>query len=158
MAVEKIKKRKYTTPPKKITPKQLKLAKAYVECGNKTQAYRKVYNTKGNLTTAAPEAGRLINHNPLVAAKVEELKNRLVISIDSQVHKLERIHDLAVADKQYNPAINAINSQSKHLGLISDKPQVNINLTKAEDSLVDVSPERLAAMLGILEGDYELVD
>lgn len=158
MAVEKIEKRKYTTPPKKITPKQIKFAKKYVECGNASEAYRRSYKTKGHPASITPAASRLVNHDCNVAAMIDTLKNKLLINVDTQVHKLERIHDLAVADKQYNPAINAINSQSKHLGLISDKPQVNINLTKAEDSLVDVSPERLAAMLGILEGDYELVD
>ena len=149
--------KKYTTA-KKLTTKQIKFARKYVETGNASEAYRRVYKTKGTQKTIQPESSRILNHNPMVAALVDDLKNKLVINVDTQVEKLERIHDLAVADKQYNPAINAINSQSKHLGLISDKPQVNISLSRAEEALVDVSPERIEAMLGILEGDYELID
>lgn len=145
-------KKRKKRPQQKLTPKQLKLAKAYVECGNKTQAYRKVYNTKGKLTTAAPNAARLINGNTLVAAKVKELEQKLVITTETQVMKLEKIHDLAVADKQYPSAINAINSQSKHKGLLNEVGNtINVNIARAEASLVDVSPERLQAALAMLE-------
>lgn len=140
----------------KITPKQLKFAKVFVETSNATEAYRQAYNTKANPVSISPAASRLINHNCKVAAKVEELQNKLLITTETQVMKLERIHDLAIADKQYPSAINAINSQSKHVGLINDKPTVNVNINKAESQLEDVTPETLNNMLAVLNGDITI--
>ncbi len=81
-----------------------------------------------------------------------EIKEKLVITVDKQVRKLENIYESAYADKEYAPAIQAINSQSKHLGLIQDKPltTVNIHMVEAEKQMRLIDPDKRQAMLEIL--------
>ena len=49
----------------KLTKKQKAFAEQVVETGNKTEAYRRAYNTNGKRTTAAPSANKL-SKNPNV--------------------------------------------------------------------------------------------
>ena len=58
----------------KLTGKQYDFAVSYVDCGNATVAYRKVYSTKSMSDRAVNvEASRLLNH-PKVSLKIQELK------------------------------------------------------------------------------------
>lgn len=144
-------KKKIEAKAKRITPKQLRFAKKYVETGNASEAYRQAYNTAGYPQTIRPEASKLLNGNHNVSTMVKELQDKLIITTETQVMKLEKIHDLAVGDKQYASAINAVNSQSKHVGLINDKAVVNVNIGRAENTLLDVTPEQMEAALSMLE-------
>lgn len=154
-------------PPKqnrKLTIKQLKFCHNVVKCeGNASEAYRQSYDAvTSNNKTIWKEAQRLIQ-NPLVTPMIEnlqeKLQNKLVITTETQIQKLQDIYIDAMADKEYAPAISAINSQSKHLGLIADKPSttININLQEAEKQLRTVSPEKRAAMLELMSDEFEEV-
>ena len=87
---------------------------------------------------------------------MEELK----IDTNTQIRKLEDIYLAAKLKEEFTPAISAINSQSKHLGLISDKPTttVNVNLAQAEAELRNVSPEQRRQLKMILETEVAIED
>jgi len=57
----------------KLTPKQKAFAHQVVETGNKTEAYKRAYNTKGKRTTAAAEAQKVAK-TPAVATYIEALE------------------------------------------------------------------------------------
>lgn len=148
----------------KPTEKQRKFARELVKTGNKTQSYKKAgYKTdKMSYESIAVEACRLAQ-NPKVSLMIEnmqdKLQEKLHITVDTQVNKLENVYIKAMADEEYAPAISAINSQSKHLGLIADKPTttVNINIQEAEKQLRNVSADKRAAMLELMEGEFEVI-
>ncbi len=82
------------------------------------------------------------------------MEEKLIITTESQVEKLEKIYQMAMMREELNPAINAVNSQSKHKGLLSDVGTVvNVNINKAESSLVDVTPEQMEAALSMLDSE-----
>lgn len=149
----------------KLTLKQNQFCYNYLKYkGNACEAYRKTYDvTNTNNRTLGKEAG-ILRKLPKVAMAIENLqeleRKKLEITIETQVQKLEDIYIAAKLKEEFTPAIAAVNSQSKHLGLISDIPttNVNINMIEAEKQLRNVSPERRAAMLEILEGEFEEVE
>jgi len=57
----------------KLTKKQKAFAQAVVETGNKTEAYRRAYNTDGKRTTAAAEAQKVAK-TPAVATYIQALE------------------------------------------------------------------------------------
>jgi hypothetical protein len=57
----------------KLTKKQKEFAEAAVSTGNKTEAYRRAYNSKGKRTTAAAEANK-VSKNPNVATYILALE------------------------------------------------------------------------------------
>lgn len=157
-----------TNPPakklRKLTDKQLKFCHNYIKYeGNASKAYRKAYKPEtATLDTIKNDAYKTKN-KPHVAATISLLKEKMIekleITTASQVKKLESVYIEAMADKEYAPAISAINSQSKHLGLIADKPAttININMQEAEKQLRNVSPDKRAVMLELLASEFKEV-
>lgn len=141
-----------------LTFKQLLFCHKFIEHNfNAAEAYRQAYDTKTPLTKVHGNEGYKLIKRHDITMQVEniqkELAEKLEITTDSQVRKLENIYQAAYAEKEYTPAISAINSQSKHLGLIQDKPltTVNIHMVEAEKQMRLISPEKRAAMLEVLK-------
>lgn len=149
-----------------LTHKQAKFCRNYIKYeGNASEAYRKSYNTKqASDVTVRTEAYKLLHYNPYVSHTIEKLQKKMLekleISVDTQVQKLENIFTQALADKEYAPAISAVNSQSKHLGLIADKPAaiINLNLQSAEKELRTVSADKRALLREIIEEEEEVIE
>lgn len=140
-----------------LTYKQLVFCHKYIETHSASQAYRDAYNpVTASKNTIRTDAYKLLR-KPYVHHMIEQIQDKmadkLLINTDIQVRKLEQIYNAAYNEKEYPSAISAINSQSKHLGLIQDKPltTVNIHMVEAEKAMRLVSPEKRAAMLEILE-------
>jgi len=85
---------------KALTVKQENFCIEYVKCGNASEAYRRVYDSKGNIHTVNRSAHELMQ-NPAITARVEELMKdygasagrvikRLVQGIEFDFRKLYR--------------------------------------------------------------------
>ncbi len=115
--------------PSGLTPKQEAFARAYVETGNASEAYRRAYDAENMLPeTIWPEASKtLANHN--VATRVMELqlqaRERLMVTIESLTQELDEARALALADpKGAAAAVSATMGKAKLHGLLTDKQEL----------------------------------
>lgn len=108
-----------------LTPKQEAAAQAYVECGDKSEAYRRCYVTSGMKPATINRAAFELFENPKMTARVQELqemhRRRHMVTVDSLTAELDDLKERATIDKQYSPAVTAVMGKAKLHGLLIDK-------------------------------------
>lgn len=141
----------------KLTIKQEAFARAYVETGNASEAYRRAYNAENmKQESIAVRACELLAHSN-VSVMVKQLKaqaaDRHAVTVDSLVKELEeaRIAALTAESPQSAAAVSATMGKAKLMGL--DK-QI-LDLKSSDGSMtpraaLDVSKLSAAAMAEIL--------
>lgn len=110
-----------------LTAKQEAFARAYVETGNASEAYRQAYSVKANTKpdTVWANASRVLADSK-VTARVAELQSqaaeRTMVTVESLTVKLEeaRLHALK-DEKGASAAVSAIMGMAKLHGLLIDK-------------------------------------
>jgi len=133
-----------------LTPKQESFTQRYVELGNASEAYRQSYDAENmSANSIKVEASRLLDH-PNVALTIDGLRQkhqkRHEVTIDSLTDELEEVRQLAMANKQYAPAITAITGQAKLHGLIGGRPVVNNLIVNPVDNRLEVA-RRMAFLI-----------
>jgi len=122
----------------KLTIKQERFARAYVESGNATAAYRQAYKAVAMSDGAIrKEASRLLHH-PAIIAEVTRLKRdvavRNEIDVDEVTQKLRDAYDKAMANDQSSAAVMAAMGLAKLGGLlgepVQEEPQPTLEETK----------------------------
>ena len=141
----------------KLTIKQEAFARAYVETGNASEAYRRAYNAENmSRESIAVRACQLLAHCK-VSVMVQQLKDqaaeRHAVTVDSLVNELEeaRIAALTAESPQSAAAVSATMGKAKLMGL--DK-QI-LDLKSSDGSMtpraaLDVSKLSASAMAEIL--------
>ena len=141
----------------KLTIKQEAFARAYVETGNASEAYRRSYNAENTKQEiVAVRACELLAHSK-VSVMVQQLKDqaaeRHAVTVDSLVNELEeaRIAALTAESPQSAAAVSATMGKAKLMGL--DK-QI-LDLKSSDGSMtpraaLDVSKLSASAMAEIL--------
>lgn len=141
----------------KLTIKQEAFARAYVETGNASEAYRRAYNAENTKQEiVAVRACELLAHSK-VSVMVQQLKDqaaeRHAVTVDSLVKELEeaRIAALTAESPQSAAAVSATMGKAKLMGL--DK-QI-LDLKSSDGSMtpraaLDVSKLSASAMAEIL--------
>lgn len=121
-----------------MTPKQEAFARAYVETGLATEAYRRAYSAENmGQGTLEVEASRLLAH-PKVSLRVSQLQAKLQKRHDITVDKLTDMamdaFKLAMKDGINMPAaaMSAVMGLGKLHGLITEKREVR-HVSGAED-------------------------
>ena len=112
-----------------MTPKQEAFARAYVETGNASEAYRQAYdaeNMKDNVIWN--RASELLQHGG-VAVRVKEIQEaaqkRTAITIESLTDMLQKALDKAAAEpKGASAMVSAAMGMGKLHGLITEKREV----------------------------------
>lgn len=112
----------------KLTPKQEKASIKYVECGDKSEAYRHAYNTTNMKKESVWRKAVELFDNVKVAARVEELqlehRKRHNVTVDSLTSELEEARNLAKEINNPSAAVAAIVAKGKLHGLMIDKKQI----------------------------------
>ena len=141
----------------KLTIKQEAFARAYVETGNASEAYRRAYNAENmKQESIAVRACQLLAHCK-VSVMVQKLKDQVAerhaVTVDSLVNELEeaRIAALTAESPQSAAAVSATMGKAKLMGL--DK-QI-LDLKSSDGSMtpraaLDVSKLSASAMAEIL--------
>lgn len=110
----------------KLTPKQEAFAKAYIETGNASEAYRQAGYSGGSPKTVNEAASRLLK-NSKVAARIAgiqaEHQKRHEVTVDSLVAELEQARALAMKIEAPAPMVAATMGKGKLLGLVVDKAE-----------------------------------
>ena len=141
----------------KLTIKQEAFARAYVETGNASEAYRRAYNADNmQQITVTKRASELLARGD-IAGMVQQLKDKATerheITVDSLVNELEeaRLAALGAENPQSAAAVSATMGKAKLMGL--DK-QI-LDLKSSDGSMtpraaLDVSKLSASAMAEIL--------
>jgi len=132
-----------------LTAKQKAFAEEVARGSNKTEAYRKAYNTNGNPNTQASEAHKVAN-NPKVAMMITKVK----AGIEAQKYLLPpHLRTLAI-ENITNIAIDEDNSprdRLKALELIGKFAEVSLFEDRKETTIVSNSEEMKAKLLDALK-------
>ena len=136
-----------------LTPKQEAAAQAFVECGDKSEAYRRAYDTSNmKPETVNREAFRLFE-NPKIATRVKELQaiqmERHNVTVDSLTRELEESRADARQDKQHSAAISATLGKARLHGLLTEK----LKVTHDYEEMTDDELLALARSKGIIAGE-----
>ena len=115
----------------KLTVKQEAFAKAYIETGNASEAYRRSYNAAKMKPDAIHVNASKLLANAKVALRVQELQaahqKRHDITVDSLTEMLKEDRQLARTQGEPGAAINAVLAIAKLHGLLIDSKNVNLN-------------------------------
>ena len=123
--------------PAALTPKQEAFARAYVETGNASEAYRQAYEVA---ETTKPESvwsnASQVLADTKVAQRVMELqeaaRERTLVTIEALTKELDEDRELARQEKQPSAAISAVMGKAKLHGLIIDKADNKTKLSADE--------------------------
>lgn len=113
-----------------LTPKQDEFARAFVETGCASTAYRRAYNCENTKDKSVHEnACKLLRHAK-VAPRIEQLMQRVQkrhdVTLDSLTRELDEDREGAREAGQYSAAISAVLGKAKLHGLIVDKSKSDI--------------------------------
>lgn len=127
-----------------MTPKQEAFARAYVETGNASEAYRQCYNAeKMSEPVVWNEASKLLQHRE-VSVRVKQLQEaaakRSAITVEHLTDLLKRAMEKAEAEpKGASAMVSAVMGLGKLHGLITEKREV-----KHFSSVEDIDEDELA--------------
>lgn len=129
-----------------LTPKQEAFAKAYVETGNASEAYRMSYDVSPETKTETVwnEASKL-KGNPIVAARIfelqEQLNKRHEVTVDSLVKELEQARLQASQAEQTSSMVAATMGKAKLHGLLTDKQEITSPDESMKPTTIVLIPE-----------------
>ncbi|MCQ1989638.1 terminase small subunit [Pseudomonas sp. Eb3] len=141
---------------RRFTDKMELFCLAYVETGNASEAYRRSYNTSNMADKTAQREGYNLLQNPLVQARIEELRIKVMerheITVDTLLAELEEARLLGKKTGKASAMVTASMGKAKLLGL--DKQIVELTGKDGAPietkSTVKVDQEALESVLGRL--------
>lgn len=141
---------------RRFTDKMELFCLAYVETGNASEAYRRSYNTANMADKTAQREGYNLLQNPLVQARIEELRIKVMerheITVDTLLAELEEARLLGKETGKASAMVTASMGKAKLLGL--DKQIVELTGKDGAPietkSTVKVDQEALESVLGRL--------
>ncbi len=127
----------------KLTPKQERFAKKFVELDNAFEAYGLIYSTKNMSDNAVyVEASRLLNH-PKISLRIKELKehhaNRHDVTVDTITNELEEARQMAIKTETPSAMVTASMGKAKLHGIVIDKASVDVTVNPIEELMNSVS-------------------
>ncbi|WP_054904525.1 terminase small subunit [Pseudomonas sp. NBRC 111144] len=106
---------------RRFTDKMELFCLAYVETGNASEAYRRSYNTANMADKTAQREGYNLLQNPLVQARIEELRIKVMerheITVDTLLAELEEARLLGKETGKASAMVTASMGKAKLLGL-----------------------------------------
>lgn len=137
-----------------LTPKQEAFCRAYLTCGNATQAYKDAYEPKKPGRWICNEAYRL-SREERVQARLRALRLEAaeiaLYSADLAMHEAKVAYDLALANLQPAAMVAATRLRAKLAGLLPGKPQAKQNSPR------EMSDEQLEKEITALVGELGFV-
>lgn len=106
---------------RRFTDKMELFCLSYVETGNASEAYRQSYNTANMADKTAQREGYNLLQNPLVQARIEELRIKVMerheITVDTLLAELEEARLIGKETRKAAAMIAASMGKAKLLGL-----------------------------------------
>jgi len=134
------------TKRKGLTVKREAFARAYVECGNAVQAYKRSFKCDGFQPSKINSRAHGLLKEESVAAKIQELRDEAAkrndITVDNLTQMLLEDRKLARELGQPSAAINAVRELGKLHGLMVDKVALSV-----DKKIADMSDEELESFI-----------
>jgi phage terminase small subunit len=134
------------TKRKGLTVKREAFARAYVECGNATQAYRLAFKCDGFQPSKIASRAISLLQQEDVAALIQELRDKAAkrndITVDNLTQMLLEDRKLARDLGMPSAAISAVRELGKLHGLMVDKVAVTV-----DKKLADMTDEELESFI-----------
>ncbi|MBF0189502.1 MAG: terminase small subunit [Magnetococcales bacterium] len=114
---------------RKLTEKQEAFARAYVESGNASEAYRSSYNVQPNTKQQSiTRKGYQLLNTPHILARIESLHARARerhhdITVDFLTKNLKDAIEIARSKEQPNAMVQAVMALAKLHGMLNDKQE-----------------------------------
>jgi phage terminase small subunit len=113
---------------KKLTPKQEKFCKKYIETGNASEAYRHAYKAEKTKASVIHVKASEVLSNGNVTVRVKELQEMELLkhldTVESIAKELNEARDMAIANNAPAVMVTASMSKAKLRGLLVDKVEV----------------------------------
>lgn len=116
--------------PEGLTDKQEAFARAYIETGNASEAYRRAYNAGNMKENSIWRKAKELMDNGKVTARIEQLREQLAEKNEITIERLTKMtldaYALAMKDSvaQSSAAVRAVEMLGKLHGLVTDKKHV----------------------------------
>jgi phage terminase small subunit len=129
---------------KALTPKQAAFARAYLEHGNASLAYKLHYNSANgmNENTIKRNAHALL-HNPKVQAELEKLRaplnNKTTTTLEDLVAEQDEAIAIARESKQAAALSAASMAKAKLLGMLVDRAEVRTGAIDPDEAKPDIA-------------------
>ena len=153
-----------------LTPKQEAFARAYVETGNASEAYRRAYNAGNMKPETVNRCAKQVVDNPKVAARLVEYRQaaaeRTLVTVELLTNKLMNLAQKGEdkgTETGYSVARASLMDVAKLNGLVVDKNEhtgkdggaIQYEQLKADADAFESAITRLAARSGTptLDGD-----
>jgi phage terminase small subunit len=134
------------TKRKGLTVKREAFARAYVECGNAVQAYKRSFKCDGFQPSKINSRAHGLLKEESVAAKIQELRDEAAkrndITVDNLTQMLLEDRKLARELGQPSAAINAVRELGKLHGLMVDKVALSV-----DKKIADMSDDELESFI-----------
>ena len=110
---------------RKLTPKQSRFARLYVQLGNASEAYRRSYDCARMKPTTVNRNAKAMLDNSKIAARIDALQllaqERHNVTVDSLTGELDGAAELAHEVKNPGAVVSATMGKAKLHGLLTDK-------------------------------------
>lgn len=117
-------------PDRALTQKQEAFCLAYIETGNASEAYRRVYDATNMAPATVNRKARDLMANARIATRMRELRQPAVenaqMTLELHLAKLAELRDAALRARKYGPAIQAEIARGKAAGLSNEKPELTL--------------------------------
>lgn len=111
-----------------LTQKQENFCLAYIETGNASESYRRVYKSDVMSENAISVEAFKMMDSPKIANRIAELRAPVIakaqITLEQHLSDLKRLRDLAEASEKFGPAVQAEMARGKASGLYVDKTEL----------------------------------
>lgn len=128
---------------KALTPKQAAFARAYLEHGNASLAYKLTYNAQNMNEASIGRMAHDVLHNPKVQKELERLRapslKKASKTLDDFVADLEEACEIAKQTGNAAALTQARMAQAKLLGLVTDKAEVRTGQLEPTDAQPDIT-------------------
>lgn len=115
-----------------LTIKQENFCLAYIETGNASEAYRRVYNTNKMKPETVNRSAKEMLDNRKIAARIDELRKpareAAGVTLEGHLKELAELREMAKQDGKFGPAIQAEIARGKASGLYVERSQIDGDL------------------------------
>jgi hypothetical protein len=112
----------------KLTIKQERFCQAYIETGNASEAYRRVYGTAKMKSETMNRNAKAMTDNSKIATRVRELAEKAVkrheITVESLTERAIQAFNLAISKEQSAGAVSALSFLGKLHGVLIERKEV----------------------------------
>ena len=126
-----------------VTSKQERFEQLYVETGNASEAYRRVYSTRNMKDATINKRASELKLNGEVSGRIDQLqaehRERHNVTVATITAELEEIRKLAIESETFAPAVQSVMGKAKLHGLLIERAIRNIQMSGIAELMNEIN-------------------